>query len=75
MLRFLLISLIAWFVISRLLRLKVLVYKGEQPRGGFNGPYSNEYKKEGTLRVDSDPRKPNGTKGSKEGDYVDYEEV
>lgn len=75
MLRFLLISLIAWFVISRLLRLKVIVYKGGQPRGGFSGPYPNKYKQEGTLRVDSDPRKSNGTKGSKEGDYVDYEEV
>lgn len=76
MLKFLLIVFLAWFVINRLLRVKVLIYKDGQPSGGFNSPYSASKRKEGTLRVDKEPpRSPKEGKNPKEGDYVDYEEV
>lgn len=76
MLKFLLIVFLAWFVINRLLRFKVIIFKNGQPNGDFHNSYSTSQRKEGTLRVDKEPsRSPKNGKNPKEGDYVDYEEV
>lgn len=71
MIKFLFICFVIWFVITRLLKFKVVIYSNQyKPNGQRNTPTQNE----GKIRVDN--RTTNkGTTPSQNGEYIDYEEV
>lgn len=76
MLKFILITLFIWFVITRLLRFKVVVYKGGNGRNPTSSYRNGSSPPEGTIRVDKKPenRKDSQSTNS-DGDYVEYEEL
>lgn len=71
MLKVVFLLLIAWFVITRLLRFKVVVYKNGPQPSGFQRPQ----RPEGKITIEPKPEKNKGGKDANMGDYIEYEEV
>jgi len=70
--KFLLISLVIWFFVKRLMRFNFVMYRGD-----FRSP-QNPYpprKPEGSITIDSSLNNSSYGNKSKDGDYIDFEEV
>lgn len=69
--KYLIISAIVWFVIVKLMRFKFVIYKGNT----FSAPTNNAGRRqEGSISVEGKSAKQSNQR-SKDGEYIDYEEV
>ncbi len=75
MVKFFLITLLIWFVLTRLLRFRLIVFRNSAD-GGSGGFQNHAHsRKEGTIVVDKVPKKEKEEHRAQGGDYVDFEEV
>ena len=70
MFKFILITVVIWFVIIKLLRFKFVVYKGQG-----NTFQQNKGQKSGFQVNNMSTRKKDITNKNDKGEYVEYEEV
>ena len=73
MLKFLLILFVLWFIFTRLLRFKFMVYKNTFSNQAAN--HKKPFRPEGTITVEKPSGKDSRKKDMRDGEYIDYEEV
>ncbi|HAR20699.1 MAG TPA: hypothetical protein DCR46_08550 [Cytophagales bacterium] len=73
MVKFIFISLAIWFVITRLMRFKFVVYRGN-PMHNDNRYHQNQ-KPEGSITIDNLNSRPRNDKNVADEEYIDFEEV
>jgi hypothetical protein len=73
MLKFILITVLIWFILTKVFRLKLIVFKNTS--GPRHQNYEHSNRKEGSIVIEKIPQKKKTEQDTKGGDYVDYEEV
>lgn len=78
MLKFIFILVVLFFVFGKVIKyaLKYLIISSVQKQQYQQGQPQKEQRKEGSIHIDTNPKKEKGKNdGFKDGDYVDYEVV